>query len=305
MTKLRGEIMDSKLSLKSNERFAHLMKKHPCFNGEAHTNFGRIHLPVSPSCNIQCRFCQRSFNKWEDRPGVSRSLLTPKASLKVVERALELCPQITVAGIAGSGDTLATDHALETLELIHWKFPHLINCLSTNGLLLKEKANRIVSAGVKTVTVTVNSINPKGLSSICSHIISNGQFMTGEDAAQVLIEAQLSGIRKIVEQGVVVKINTVLIPGVNGESIGEVAKATAEAGASLINIIPLIPQHEMVLLRQPNCEELDSARISAEEFLPVFRHCLHCRADACGIPGSGIDYASELYEQPQETFSHG
>lgn len=288
-----------------NEKFAHLVKKHPCFNGEAHSNFGRIHLPVSPACNIQCRFCQRGFNKWEDRPGVTRSLLTPEDSLSVVERALKLCPQITVAGIAGPGDTLATDHALETFERIHWKFPHLINCLSTNGLLLKEKANRIVSAGVRTVTVTVNSIDPKQLPNICSHVISNGQFMTGEDAARVLIAAQLSGIRAITELGVVVKINTVLIPGVNNESVAEVAGATAEAGASLINIIPLIPQHEMALLRQPNCEELDSARKAAEEFLPVFRHCLHCRADACGIPGSGIDYAADLYDQPIETFSHG
>jgi len=297
--------MDSNLRSKLNGKIAHLVKKHPCFNGQAHSNFGRIHLPVSPACNIQCRFCQRGFNKWENRPGVTRLILTPEESLKVVERALELCPQITVAGIAGPGDTLATDHALETFELIHWKFPHLINCLSTNGLLLKEKAARIVSAGVKTVTVTVNSINPKELTNICSHVISNGQFMTGEDAARVLIAAQFSGIREIVKQGVVVKINTVLIPGMNTESVAEVAKATAEAGASLINIIPLIPQHEMALLCQPNCEELDAARLAAEEFLPVFRHCLHCRADACGIPGSGLDYAADLYEQPLETFSHG
>jgi len=298
--------MDSSLRPDLNNKFAHLVKKHPCFNGQAaHSNFGRIHLPVSPACNIQCRFCQRGFNKWEDRPGVTRSLLTPEDSLKVVERALELCPQITVAGIAGPGDTLATDHALETFERIHWRFPHLINCLSTNGLLLKEKATRLVSAGVRTVTVTVNSINPTELTNICSHVISNGQFLTGEDAARVLIAAQLSGIREITELGVVVKINTVLIPGVNNESVAVVAKATAEAGASLINIIPLIPQNEMALLRSPNCEELDAARTAAEEYLPVFRHCLHCRADACGVPGSGIDFAADLYDQPIETFSHG
>ena len=40
---------------------------------------------------------------------------------------------------------------------------------------------------------------------ICSHVISDGQFMTGEDAARVLIAAQLSGIQEITEQGVVVK----------------------------------------------------------------------------------------------------
>lgn len=300
--------MGNCVNSKQTGQFSHLVKKHPCFNGEAHSNFGRIHLPVSPSCNIQCRFCKRGFNKWENRPGVSRSLLTPEESVKVVERALELCPQITVAGIAGPGDTLATNHAVETFELIHRKFPDLINCLSTNGLLLEEKAERVVNAGVKTITVTVNSLNPGVLNKLCSHIVYNGQYLTGEFAANSLIHAQLSGIEKAAKLGAVIKINTVLVPGVNDEHIGEVARVTAQAGASLINIIPLIPQHELKDHLPPDCEELNAARENAEEFLPVFRHCRQCRADACGIPGSGVDLAGLLYDHRVEqtpTFSHG
>ena len=82
-------------------------------------NRGRVHLPVSPVCNIQCRFCQRAFNKTEDRPGVSAGSLKPEEAAGLVKRALEICPEITVAGIAGPGDTLATYHALEPFELIH------------------------------------------------------------------------------------------------------------------------------------------------------------------------------------------
>jgi nitrogen fixation protein NifB len=48
---------------------------------------------------------------------------------------LKLCPEITVVGIAGPGDPLATTHALETFKLIHNRYPQLIKCLSTNGLL--------------------------------------------------------------------------------------------------------------------------------------------------------------------------
>ena len=285
--------------------FSHLVKKHPCFNGEAHFKYGRIHLPVSPACNIQCRFCKRGFNKWEKRPGVSRSLLTPEEAVDVVRRALKLCPEITVAGIAGPGDTLATDHALETFELIHDQFPQLINCLSTNGLLLKEKARRLASVGVKTVTVTVNAVDPAVLKNICSHIVYNGQYLSGADAARWLILAQLAGIEKIAKLGVIVKINTVLIPGVNDRHIEEVARFTAGVGASLINIIPLIPQHEMESRPAPDCRELQAARNAAEKHLPVFRHCRQCRADACGIPGSGVDFAAELYDQEPLTFSHG
>lgn len=127
--------------------FDHLVKTHPCLGGEAHFKYGRIHLPVSPSCNIQCKFCRRGFNKSEVRPGVSSLLLTPEEAVKTVRKALILCPEISVVGIAGPGDTLATDHALETFKLVKKEFPHLINCLSTNGLRLEEKAEKIVELG--------------------------------------------------------------------------------------------------------------------------------------------------------------
>ena len=56
----------------------------------------------------------------------------------------------------------------------------------------------------------------------------------------------------------------------------------------------------------PNCEQLDRARTQAEKHLEVFRHCKHCRADACGIPGKE-DLSSKLYGNHKhlETFSHG
>jgi nitrogen fixation protein NifB len=222
-----------------------------------------------------------------------------------VQKALELCPDITVAGIAGPGDTLATDHALEAFELIHERFPNLINCLSTNGLLLEDKVGRIVEAGVKTITVTVNAVDVNIIQQICSHIIYKGRSMTGLEAARRLLPAQLKGIYQASKRGLIVKVNSVLIPGINDHHMREVAHVTSELGASLINIIPLIPQNRMEHLRPPSCAELNQAREDAETRLPVFRHCQQCRADACGIPGSPIDLAEVLYDSPMQTFSHG
>ncbi|WP_425057815.1 radical SAM protein [Sporomusa carbonis] len=137
-------------------------------------------MPVSPLCNIQCRFCKRGFNKQEHCPGVSRGLLKPAEAVGVLEKALKLCPDITVVGIAGPGDTLAGDYALDTFRLVHQRYPELIKCLSTNGLLLKEKAEGLAGAGVKTITVTMNAVDIKTLAQICSHITFNGQYITGE-----------------------------------------------------------------------------------------------------------------------------
>jgi nitrogen fixation protein NifB len=120
----------------------------------------------------------------------------------------------------------------------------------------------------------------------------------------VLIQAQLTGIRKAAEIGLIVKTNAVLIPGINDEHIGKIAETVVEAGASMMNIIPLIPNHELADIPAPDCNLLNSVRLTAEEHLPVFRHCKHCRADACGIPGQH-DFADQLYDKRLDTFSHG
>jgi len=291
---------------KRNKNFDHLVKKHPCFGGESHFNYGRIHLPVSPSCNIQCKFCERDCNTYEDRPGVASGILAPSDAVETIRKALILCPQITVVGIAGPGDTLATRHAIETFKLVDEVYPDLIKCMSTNGLLLYKYAQELVEAGVVTITVTVNAVDPYIQSQIISHIVYDGKVYHGEEAAKILIKNQLKGIEKISKLGVIVKINSVLIPGINDEHIEEIARTVKQAGADLYNIIPLIPQHDLSYIPAPTCEQLDSARVLAEKHIEVFRHCKHCRADACGIPGKE-DLSNKLYgtHSNLETFSHG
>jgi nitrogen fixation protein NifB len=280
--------------------------QHPCFSGKANTNKGRVHLPVSPTCNIQCKFCKRSLNKTEQRPGVTNQILTPDKALDIIDKALELCPDITVAGIAGPGDTLATPFALETFRLVQEAHPELINCLSTNGLLLEQYAQDIWDVGVRTLTVTVNAVDSEILAKINSFVFLGDRLYEGLEAARILIDAQKRGIKKIADLGAVVKINIVLILGVNDGHIGEIAETVAALGASIINIIPLIPQHEMAHLKAPDCDALLNARTAAEKYLPVFRHCQHCRADAVGVPGKG-DLSNLLYEfgGQEQTFSHG
>jgi nitrogen fixation protein NifB len=293
---------------KIGEKFEHLANRHPCFSGEANVNRGRIHLPVSPACNIRCRFCKRVFNKTETRPGVTAELLRPEDALDLIERALEICPEITVAGIAGPGDTLATGHAIETFALVHQVYPELINCLSTTGLLLERYADELRVVGVGTLTVTVNAVDPVILDKICAGIVLDGKNYEGVEAASLLIAAQKRGIKKAADLGMLVKINIVLVPGINDGHIGEIAKTAADLGAGICNIIPLIPQFEFAEKAVPDCIELAKAREAAEEYLPVFRHCQHCRADAVGIPGKK-DLSSLLYElgvsNAEQTFSHG
>ena len=280
-------------------------EKHPCF-GYAR-NKGRIHLPVCPACNIECNFCDRKINTYEDRPGVTGEILTPEEAVDALKRALEICPDISVAGIAGPGDTLATNGAVDTFRLIGEQYPDVLKCMSTNGLLLNERAEELIELGIDTLTVTVNAVDPAIEAQIISGIYYHGKRYEGEEGAGILIENQLAGIRKMAAAGVTIKVNTVLIMEINRHHIRDIAKAVSEAGATMYNIIPLIPQHKFKDLAEPECVDIDGARREAEEYIDVFRHCQRCRADAVGIPGQK-DYGDQIYLKrlnPKDTFSHG
>ena len=280
---------------------------HPCFARGEKNSKGRIHLPVAPGCNIECRFCKRDFNDTEQVPGVASTLLSPSEAVDAVGRATEVCPDITVAGIAGPGDTLATDYALDTFELIKEKYPKIVKCMSTNGLMLPDKAKRIISMGIDSLTVTVNAVDPEIEAKINAGITYHGKHYEGIEAAKILIRNQLAGIRLVSEGGITVKVNTVLIPDINGDHVEEVAKAVSEAGAKLYNIIPLIPRHELENHPAPTCEQIDGARQKVEKYIDVFRHCMHCRADAVGVLG-GEDIGEQIYLkriQGETPFSHG
>jgi nitrogen fixation protein NifB len=278
---------------------------HPCVAESAENRHGRLHLPTSAACNIQCRFCQRSCNTDEERPGVSQGIIAPEEAVGVVARALELSPNIAVVGIAGPGDTLASPYALDAFRRVHEAYPELIKCMSTNGLALPGKARELYDAGVRALTVTVNAVRPEITAQIVSRIVYQGKIYTGEAAGAILISNQLAGIREAAAQGITVKVNSVLIPGVNDGHIVEIAKAVAEAGAERHNIIPLIPQYEFADTPAPTCAQTDKARAEAGRYINQFLHCAHCRADACGVPGE-TDFAEQLYSgRVLETFSHG
>ena len=283
-----------------------LQNSHPCFGGHKN-NAGRIHLPVSPGCNIACRFCDRTINDVDDRPGVTSKVLQPVDTEEILKKALEICPDIKVAGIAGPGDTLASDKALETFEIIKKKFPSLIKCMSTNGLLLDERAQEVIDVGIDSLTVTVNAVDPVIESKLNDYIIYHGRKIEGVEGAEILIKNQLAGIRKVAQAGITVKVNTVLVPEINGEHIEDIARAVKEAGAKIYNIIPLIPQHKLKDCKAPVCAEIDEARTKASKYIDVFRHCQHCRADAVGVPGKS-EYGDQIYQRRlkvKETFSHG
>jgi len=268
----------------TGSRFAHVTKAHPCFNEKMHDKVGRAHVPIAPKCNIYCNFCTRDINQEENRPGVASCVMNPDDAIEHVEEVTKEGP-IAVVGVAGPGDSLANEATFEFFKKLGKKDPELIKCMSTNGLLLPDYAERLADLGVNTVTVTVNAIDPEIAKDIYTFIKYKDKVYKGKEAVEILIKNQLEGIEKLANLGVVIKVNSVLIPGLNDEHIVEIAKEVKKRGASLMNVLPLIPLNKMKDYSRPSCAEIEKVRDEVEEVLPVFRACTQCRADAYGIPG--------------------
>ncbi len=267
------------------ERFAHITRAHPCFNEKMHDKVGRAHVPIAPKCNIGCNFCTRDLhNEEEVRPGVAGCVLSPDVAIAHVEDVTKEGP-ISVVGVAGPGDSLANEETFEFFEKLVEKNSDLIKCMSTNGLLLPKYAQKLADLGVNTITVTVNAIDPEIAEKIYSFIQYEGKVIKGREAVEILIKNQFEGIEKASEAGLIIKVNSVLIPTINDEHIVEIAKEVKARGASLMNVLPLIPLAKMKDLQRPDCQMMEKVRDEVEEILPVFRACTQCRADAYGIPG--------------------
>lgn len=261
-------------------------KKHPCYSAEAHHRYARIHLPVAPSCNIQCNYCNRKFDCVnESRPGVTSEVLTPELAGKKFAWVKEEIEDLSVVGIAGPGDALADwCFTRKTIENIKEKNPDITFCLSTNGLLLPEYAPEIVELGINHVTVTVNAIDPAIGAQIYKYVLYKGNKYEGLAAAELLLQNQLAGIEYLTKQGVLVKINIVMIKGLNDRHIPEVVRKVKELGVFITNIMPLIPAQGSAFehFPQTSMKEINELRNICQLDIQQMRHCQQCRADAVG-----------------------
>ena len=272
-----------------------IMKNHPCFSKEAHKRFGRIHLPVAPACNIQCRYCIRKFDcAHESRPGVTSIVLNPEEAIGRVRALVGRNERLSVVGIAGPGDPLANEATFETFRLINREFPDLVLCASTNGLCLPDRLEDLMKSGVRSITVTISAALPETAEKIYSWVSYRGKKYSGRHAAELLCANQWRGLRNAIDAGLAVKVNSVLIPGVNDAEIPVIARLAGGHGADIMNVLPLIPQAEFAHVERPTRDMVHAVRLEGGKYMEQMTHCKQCRADACGIIGEDKDMELEV-----------
>jgi MoaA/NifB/PqqE/SkfB family radical SAM enzyme len=166
-------------------------------------------------------------------------------------------------------------------------------------------ASELVELGVSHVTITINAIDPQIGAKIYKHVRYHGTTYTGVEAAAILLANQLSGLKYLASKGLVCKVNIVTLKGINDEHIEDVVKKVKELGATITNIMQMIPVEGSVFenIALVNNKEIMALREKCGIHLEQMYHCKQCRADAIGMLDKDISMHYSVPEKKIETQS--
>jgi len=188
--------------------------------------FGRhidyLRVSVTDRCNERCLYCMpKGYKGWAERA----DHLTADEIVRIVEQSTTLgFRKFRITG----GEPLVRKDIVEIARRV-WDLPGVQTLgLSTNGVLLKELAVPLKQAGVRSVNISLDALDPEIY-----------QKLTGGR-----LDAALEGIGAAAAAGFeVVKLNCVLLRGLNDDQIVPLAEFGAALGMPMrfIELMPLSP----------------------------------------------------------------
>ncbi len=262
---------------------------HPCWAKDRRHLWERIHLPVAPKCNAKCFFCDHNVGAscHFPKPGRANRVMTVDEAITVLKRELSSRPNLRIVAVSGPGEPLYNPEFYELMKAVKEIDAELKLCTSTNGILLHNAIESLLDLGISTVSISVHTLSIDTAQSIYEWAIIDGVRLSGVEMAHELIRKQRQGISAAVDSGIHVKVNTILIPGVNNDQMAHIASELSGMGVRLQNIVPLVPLGNCTPGR-PTHDELMAARLSASHHIKQFYHCKQCRSDVVGIPGNDV-----------------
>lgn len=172
-----------------------------------------LRVSITDRCNLRCFYCT---------PGGSPDLLE-RAELLSYEEILRVIRVSAMMGVfkvrLTGGEPLVRRDVCDLVKAVT-RVPGIADVsLTTNGVLLKEMARPLFDAGLRRINVSLDSTNPAKFKEI-----------TGHD----LFYAVLEGISEAEEVGFhPIRINVVVMRGVNDDDLGDFAKMSIEKPYSI------------------------------------------------------------------------
>ena len=169
---------------------------------DRHLNYLRV--SITDRCNLQCMYCvpQDLITRLSHE-----DILTYEEILHIVTIGISL--GVTKVRVTG-GEPLVRKGVYEFLAELT-RIPGLLDVsLTTNGIYLKDNAEKIRSAGINRINISLDTLNPQKYKQI-----------TGKDT----FDQVWQGIQTAQDMGFTpIKLNVVALNGVNDDELVEMAK---------------------------------------------------------------------------------
>jgi len=183
-----------------------------------------LRVAVTDRCNLRCVYCMPEEGvKWMPHDNV----LSYEELITIIRASAELgISKIRVTG----GEPLVRLGLVDFIDMIA-RIPGIEDiAMTTNGIFLAKYAADLKKAGLHRVNVSLDTLKADRFKKICRGVDSGG------DIANVL-----AGIKAAQEAGLnPVKINMVVMAGVNDDEILEFARKTIDEGWH-VRFIELMP----------------------------------------------------------------
>ncbi|MEM2905457.1 MAG: GTP 3',8-cyclase MoaA [Candidatus Bathyarchaeia archaeon] len=169
----------------------------------------RLRISLTERCNLRCVYC--------DKEGLDNA--EDEMSLEEVVKLADVGSRLGMSKVklTGGEPLLRTDIVEVVRRTASLPYVSEVSMV-TNGTLLADKAEALAEAGLRRVNVSLASLNPDVYRRIC-----------GGD-----VQTVLEGIRKAKEAGLApIKLNTVVLKGLNEDGIRELMDFSASTGTVL------------------------------------------------------------------------
>ena len=179
-----------------------------------------LRVSVTDRCNFRCPYCMPREVFGPDHAFLPRSELL---SFEEIVRLVRVCVSlgVTKVRLTGGEPLLRRDLPVLVAEISAVAGIDDL-ALTTNGSLLADRAQALKDAGLRRITVSLDSLDPEAFRSLAD--------------TKVPLEAVLDGIAAASAAGLPVKLNTVLRRGVNDAGLLDLVEY-ARAGNHVLRII--------------------------------------------------------------------
>ncbi|MFA5216778.1 GTP 3',8-cyclase MoaA [Sulfuricurvum sp.] len=207
-----------------------------------------LRVSVTERCNFRCRYCmaEKPFS-WVQK----ENLLSYEELFAFIKIGIDKgIRKIRLTG----GEPTIRENLDELIAMIHTYAPAVDIGLTTNGFLLPAQAEKLKSAGLRRVNISLDSLDPQIL-----HYI----------AQKDVFEQVIRGIEAAVDAGLSVKINSVILRGINEHEILPLFEYAKEIGAQIRYIEYMENSHASDALQGLRSDEIIEVLEKAYSFIPI------------------------------------